>query len=213
MGFFITFEGIEGSGKTTQIRKAAQYLGRHHIPYITTLEPGGTALGVELRTILLGRTSLHIGERAELFLFAADRMQHVEEVILPAMEAGKVVLCDRFGDATIVYQGCGRGLDIGFVTRVNEYAGHGITPDMTILFDAPVETGLGRVKGRNTAVAGQSHDDRFEREAKAFHERIRQGYLELARAEPGRFRVIDATDAVDEIHHRVTSYMMKLIKG
>jgi len=148
MGLFITFEGIEGSGKTTQIGIAGDYLDKKKVPFIITEEPGGTGLGSELRQILLDKISLNIAEKAELLLFAADRAQHIEEVILPAMSEGKVVLCDRFSDATIAYQGFGRGVDVDFIRTVNSFSSQSLKPDLTLLFDVPVATGLERIKDR-----------------------------------------------------------------
>lgn len=211
MGFFITFEGIEGSGKTTQIRKAGDYLDTRNIPFIITEEPGGTELGSELRQILLNRTSLHIVEKAELLLFAADRAQHIEEIVLPAMKGGKVVLCDRFSDATVAYQGYGRGLGLEFITVVNNFSSQSLTPDLTLLFDIPVETGLERIKKRASQMGKVPLDDRFESEKTEFHQRIRDGYLSLLRDEPDRIRLIDGSGTMDEVTQKVCHYMAELI--
>ncbi|MBW2636991.1 MAG: dTMP kinase [Deltaproteobacteria bacterium] len=213
MGLFITFEGIEGSGKTTQIAITGDYLDKKKIPFIITEEPGGTGLGSELRQILLDKTSLNIAEKAELLLFAADRAQHIEEVILPAMRAGKVVLCDRFSDATIAYQGFGRGVDVDFIRTINDFSSQSLKPDLTLLFDIPVVTGLERIKDRISPSGKASLEDRFEREKVEFHRRIREGYLSLLRDEPDRIRLIDGSRGVDEVAEEVCRFVAKLIEG
>jgi dTMP kinase len=213
MGLFVTFEGIEGSGKTTQIAITGDYLDKQKIPFIITEEPGGTGLGTELRQILLDKTSLNITEKAELLLFAADRAQHIEEVILPAMNAGKVVLCDRFSDATIAYQGFGRGVDVDFIRTVNNFSSQSLKPDLTLLFDVPVTTGLERIKDRVSPTGKASLEDRFEREKAEFHRRIREGYLSLLRDEPDRIRLIDGSREVDEVAKEVCRLVAELIEG
>lgn len=211
MGLFITFEGIEGSGKTTQIRKASDYLKERGVPCIVTGEPGGTPLGGELRRILLDKTVLMLSGRTELLLFAADRAQHVEEVIVPAMEEGKVVLCDRFSDATLAYQGYGRGEDIRYVRSLCAFASRSLIPDMTLLFDISADAGIGRITDRARSVGNVPREDRFERERLQFHEIIRDGYLTLAREEPDRFKVIDASGDIDAVHHDVSVHLEGLI--
>jgi dTMP kinase len=217
MGLFIVFEGIEGSGKTTQIKKAGEFLAGRKIPFILTNEPGGTRLGKDLRTLLLHKTSFPLSVQAELLLFAADRAQHIDEIILPALKEGKVVLCDRFSDATIAYQGYGREWDIGCVTKINEFASRSLKPDVTFLLDVPVDTGLRRVFNRasNNAIhetIQEELDDRFEKENKSFHQRVREGYLSLADNEPERFRVIDGLMGVDEIHRKICDSLLELIE-
>jgi dTMP kinase len=212
MGLFVTFEGIEGSGKTTQIRKAADYLNERGVPCLVTGEPGGTSLGGELRKILLDKTALALSGRTEVLLFAADRAQHVEEVITPALEKGEVVLCDRFSDATVAYQGYGRGQDIRCVRSLCDFASRSLVPDMTFLFDIPADTGLGRITDRARRVGDSPREDRFERERLRFHEIIRDGYLTLAREEPDRFRVIDASRDIDAVHHDVRIHLKGLIE-
>lgn len=209
MSVFITFEGIEGCGKTTQVGKASDYLKKKGIPFLCTVEPGGTGVGEELRNILLNKVSLRIHQMTELFLFAADRIQHVEEVILPALRSGTVVLCDRFADATVAYQGYGRELDIDVVRAVNRWASGSATPDMTILIDLPVEVGLERAKNRSVRL--ETPDDRFERERVEFHRRVRAGYLRLAGEEPDRFRLIDGTRGVDVIHEEIRGHIARLL--
>ncbi len=212
MGLFVTFEGIEGSGKTTQIRKAVDYLEEKGIPCVMTGEPGGTPLGSELRKILLDKTVLALSGRTELLLFAADRAQHVEEVIAPAMKKGKVVLCDRFSDATVAYQGYGRGQDKGYVRSLCDFASRSLVPDMTFLFDISADTGLGRIIDRAHKAGDVPREDRFERERLKFHEIIRDGYLDLAREEPERFRVIDASRDIDVVHRDVRIHLKGLIE-
>jgi dTMP kinase len=200
---FVTFEGSEGCGKSTQIRLAAVWLGKRGIPVLTTAEPGGTPLGRKIRDILLNRGPCAIGAEAELLLFAAARAQHVRETLLPALEAGQWVLCDRFADATLAYQGFGRGLDAGFVQALNAFSALSLSPDMTLLFDLPVETGLARAEKRKAGLRLESAEDRFEQEDQAFHKRIRKGYLTLAAREPERFRIIDGAADIETVHREV----------
>jgi len=203
MGFFVTFEGIEGCGKTTQIKLAADYLRQHQIKFVTTEEPGGTVMGRKIREMLLNRSTFNICRESELLLFLAARAQHVKDVILPALKDNCLVLCDRYADATIAYQGFGRGIDRDFLEKVNLFASAGCRPDMTILFDLPVETGLGRAMQRISGVKDSMPEDRFEHEEQEFHRRVREGYLQLAKEEPGRFRIIDAARDVSHIHKQV----------
>ena len=212
MRLFVTFEGIEGSGKTTQIRKAADYLRNRGAPCIVTGEPGGTPVGDELRKILLDRTVLSLSGRTELLLFAADRAQHVEEVIVPAMEEGKVVLCDRFSDATVAYQGYGRSQNIQSVRAICDFASQSLVPDMTFLFDISPDAGLERVIDRARREGNVPREDRFERERLKFHEMIREGYLTLAHEEPDRFRIIDASRDIDAVHRDVRIHLEGLIE-
>ncbi len=194
----ITFEGGDGSGKSTQIRALENYLKQAGRPCLTTCEPGGTGLGVLIRKVLLEVGAYQIAPATELFLYLADRAQHVHEIILPALGAGKIVLCDRFTDSTLAYQGYGRGLDLEGLRRLNDIAGGAARPVLTFLLDCPVECGLART-ARRRAQTPAGGEDRFEREEIEFHERVRAGFLELARAEPERFRVIDASRSVDSV--------------
>jgi dTMP kinase len=209
---FVTFEGIEGCGKTTQIRLAAAWLKERGIPFLTTAEPGGTPLGRKIREILLNRGSSAIGPEAELLLFAAARAQHVREAILPALDAGQWILCDRFTDATLAYQGFGRGLDAAFIRTLNDFSACSLTPDLTLLFDLPVEAGLARARRRTAGMRPEAAEDRFERENLAFHGRIRQGYLTLAATEPDRFRIIDGAADADTVHDGVRCHMGTLLQ-
>jgi dTMP kinase len=207
---FITFEGIEGSGKSTQVRLAARYLEERGIRTLVTAEPGGTPLGERIREMLLNRGSLSVGTGAELLLFAAARSQHVHSLILPALRAGNWVLCDRFTDATVAYQGYGRGLELDLVRGVNAFAASGLVPRLTLLVDLPVETGLARALDRAAREPGPA-EDRFEHEEAAFHRRVRSGYLEIARQEPDRFRVIDGSRPIDEIHREIRTHLDALL--
>jgi dTMP kinase len=208
---FVTFEGIEGCGKTTQIGLASAWLKERGIPSLATAEPGGTPLGRKIRGILLNQGSCAIGAEAELLLFAAARAQHVRETILPVLEEGQWVLCDRFTDATLVYQGFGRGLDAAFIRRLNAFSTSALTPDLTLLFDLPVETGLARAKKRTAGIHPEAAEDRFEQEDPVFHGSVRRGYLTLAAEEPERFRVIDAAADIDTIHAAVCRHLAALI--
>jgi dTMP kinase len=208
---FITFEGVEGCGKTTQVRLAEAWLRERGLSVLATAEPGGTPLGRKIREILLNRGSFAISAEAELLLFAAARAQHVRETILPALEEGKWVLCDRFGDATLAYQGFGRGLDAGFIRTMNAFSARELNPDLTLLFDLPVETGLHRAEQRAAGVSPDAAEDRFEQEERAFHGRIRNGYLSLAADEPERFRIIDAASDVETIHREVCRHLTALL--
>ncbi len=184
MGLFITFEGGEGCGKSTQSRLLLKKLEQQNVPVVLTHEPGGTALGNELRKTLKRKRDSSISPQAELFLLAASRAQLVAEVIRPALEEGKVVLCDRFTHSTMVYQGYGRGLDFTAIKMVNNMATKNLNPDLIILLDISPEQGLARK---------QSLKDRFELEGLSFHRRVREGYLKMAAAEPDRWLVIDAS--------------------
>ena len=195
---FITFEGIEGCGKSTQAKRLVARLREFKIPLVFTLEPGGTRVGKKIRRILLDSQNQHLSPFAELLLYAADRAQHVEEVIRPALDQEKWVLCDRYFDATTVYQGYARGQDMKLIGILNEKASLGIFPDLTFLLDCEVEIALGRAFQRTKALF-QEGQDRFEREKTNFHEAVREGYLSLARDNPERFVIVDGTLKEDEL--------------
>jgi dTMP kinase len=211
MGCFVTFEGGEGCGKTTQVRLAAQWLAGQGVPVVTTAEPGGTPLGIKIREILLNRSIWAIDAEAELLLFAAARAQHVRETILPALGRGAWVLCDRFADATAAYQGFGRGIDTATVAAVNAFSTLGRGPDLTILLDLPVEAGLTRARSRAAGLRPEKAEDRFEQEGLAFHERIRKGYLALAAGEPDRFRIIDGMADIAAVSRAVSACLASLL--
>lgn len=211
MNRFITFEGIEGCGKSTQIRLAAQYLIEKNIPMRQTQEPSGTDIGRKIGGILFNRGHHAMCSETEVLLFFAARAQHVREVILPALAEGQWVLCDRFSDATFAYQGAGRGLDLAFLNRINGYCAPQLKPTMTLLFDCPVEIGLERAKKRDDQLENPAFSDRFEREKIEFHNRVRQGYLRLSQEEPARFRLIDAARDEHSIQQDVRACMMECI--
>ncbi len=197
-GRFISFEGPEGSGKSTQIRRLAERLEAEGVSVISTREPGGTATGELVRDILQHDAAGEpLDERAELLLFAACRAQLVRQVILPALERGDWVLCDRFVDSTLAYQGYARGMELATLERINDFAIHGRLPDLTILLDLDVERGFQRVEKRCAATTEEA--DRFEREARGFHRRVREGYRLLAEREPNRIRVVEADRTIDEV--------------
>jgi len=211
MARFITFEGIEGCGKTTQIRLAAAWLAGRGVPVFATAEPGGTPLGLKIRDLLLNRGAFEVGAEAELLLFAAARAQHVRQAIIPALRAGKWVLCDRFADATLAYQGYGRGLDAAFIRTLNVFSAQSVSPDMTFLFDLPVEAGLARAEKRTAGIGPEAAEDRFEQEDRTFHGRIRKGYLALASGAPERFRIIDGAADVETIQREVCRHLAALL--
>ncbi len=189
---FITLEGIEGSGKSTQLRNLAERIPNA----LATKEPGGTPTADRIRAILLD-TGATIDPVAELFLFAASRRQHVMEVIRPALAAGQVVLCDRFTDATLAYQGFGRRLDLDRLRWLNDWATDSLRPGLTLIFDLPEEVGLQRARSRNSSAPVD--EGRFEQEDLRFHRRVREGYLTLAASEPDRYAVIDAAGTPDGV--------------
>lgn len=189
----ITFEGIEGSGKSTQAGLLVEYLRGKGLNVILTREPGGVEVSERIRSILI-ETGLNISPKAELFLFLASRAQHTDELIRPSLQKGYIVVCDRYIDASVAYQGYGRGLDVGMIKRLNDLATDGLRPDLTVLLDLPPEEGLKRVRASKKV-------DRIEGEDLEFHRRVREGYLEIARSEPDRFLVIEATGGISEIQH------------
>ncbi|MCE5314153.1 MAG: dTMP kinase [Armatimonadota bacterium] len=190
-GFFLTIEGVEGAGKSTLAERIANVLRACGREVIVTMEPGGCELGVRVRQLVLDSANV-ISDRAELLLFEAARAQHVDETILPALSCGAVVICDRFADSSLAYQGYARGIDPDMVRTLNDFAASGLVPDLTILLDLPVDKGLARQNGV----------DRVSSEGVGFHESVRQGYLALAKAEPDRFVIIDATESIDKIVKR-----------
>jgi dTMP kinase len=193
-GFFITFEGPEGSGKSTQMKILGEALKKHRVPLVLTREPGGPKLSTQLRHWILNRLKYNLMPEAELFLFLADRAQHVKEVVVPALQKGKIVLCDRFTDSTLAYQGGGRGFDLQLLETMNRTATGGLKPDLTILFDLSVELGLKRAKGRGLG------KDRMEREKVQFHRRVRQTFLKIAREERTRILVVNAKKKKEAVY-------------
>ncbi len=201
-GLFITFEGIEGSGKSTQIALLADYLAAQSREVLFTREPGGTLIGDQIRKILLDPSNKALDPTAELLLYAASRAQHLKEVILPALEAGRIVLCDRFSDATLAYQGYGRGLDREMIRTLDRVVTGRMRPQLTLLLDIDTAAGLARAHGRNFS-SGLEGEARFENEDVAFHTRVRQGYRALAEEDPDRIRVVDASRPPDEVQRAI----------
>ncbi len=195
---FITFEGIEGCGKTTQVKNLTAYLNEKGIPNVNTLEPGGTDIGQSIRRILLDTNNTGLFPLTELILYAADRAQHVNEIIRPALDQGKWVICDRYFDATVAYQGFGRGLDMEIIDILNNQATDGLVPDITVLMDCTEEIGIKRALERNKD-SSQEDQGRFEKEKMEFHHRVRRGYLTLAENNRDRYIVIDASKPVGEV--------------
>ncbi len=189
----IAFEGIEGAGKSTQLRLAAAALRARGVRVVETREPGGTAIGRELRRMLMHVPEAVPAPLTELLLYLADRAQHLSEVVLPAVNGGAVVLSDRFSASTIAYQGYARGLDVGLVTQLDAIVRGGVAPALTVLLDCPVSYGLQRARG----------NDRFHREEEAFHERVRAAFLVLARQDADRFCVVDTAQPADAVHRQV----------
>jgi dTMP kinase len=206
-GKFITFEGIDGSGKSTQMRMLASELSSSGIEVITTCEPGGTPLGRALREAFL-ETKETVAPMAELLSFAADRAQHVEYLIKPALAEGKIVISDRYADATFAYQGAGRGFDEDKVNQVIELATGGLKSDLTLFFDITVEEALRRMADRDE---NHTKKNRMDEETGEFYTRVREAYLGIARREPDRFRVIEAMGTMEEIHANVVSILSETL--
>lgn len=205
---FITFEGIEGSGKTTQVELLIGVLQAKGHECVATREPGATEIGHGIRQILLDSAHSNMLPMTELLLYEADRAQHVHEMIEPSLSVGKVVVSDRFFDATTVYQGYARGCDLELIEQIHEIVLGGLRPNLTLILDLPVELGLKRAWQRIHSRSGDLPEDRFEKEALAFHERVREGYLTLARGEPERFRVIDASRDQKIIHKDIAKIVL-----
>ena len=198
-GKFITFEGIDGSGKSTQLRMLAGHLRQKGTDIVSTQEPGGTPLGKRLRAAFL-ETEEVVAPISELLLFAADRAQHVELLIKPSLEQGRVVISDRYADATFAYQGAGRGFDETVVNEVIQLATGGLKPHLTLFFDIAVDTAIQRM---NEHKGDERIQNRMDRETTEFYGRVRAAYLGIAKREPARFRIIDANGSIDEVHRQV----------
>lgn len=207
-GRFITFEGGEGAGKSTQLARAADWLRGRGLEVVVTREPGGTPRAERLREILLERSSEPMPGACELLLMFAARASHVENLVRPAVQRGAWVLCDRYTDATYAYQGGGRRVAVASIDALVAIVHPDLWPDLTLLLDLPVEAGLARARLRN----GAGGPDRFETEQRGFFERVRATYLERAQREPGRFRVIDAASGVDEVAARVRRELARLLE-
>ncbi len=210
---FITLEGIEGSGKTTQIKHIVAFLESRGHDCMVTREPGGTKIGEKIRSILLDPESNDMDPLAELLLYNADRVQHIKELVNPSLIAGKTVLCDRYYDATVAYQGFARGLDIGLISSLHKLTCKGLKPDVTILLDLPAKTGLSRAWRQIKNGARDGVETRFEKETLSFHEKVRAGYLELARLEPARFRVIDASLDENKVQKKIIETLASFLNN
>jgi dTMP kinase len=208
-GPFITFEGIDGCGKSTQVRLLAGELRMRGLEVVSTREPGGTALGKRLRDVLLD-PQIEVDPLAELLLFAADRAQHVRTLLLPTIEAGTIVLSDRYADATAAYQGAGRNFTPEMIANVISIATGGLKPDLTLIFDLPVAECLSRTSRRTE---GENRTDRLDAEDAAFHTRVRNAYLKLAADEPERVRIINASGSINETHALVTKVVMPFLES
>lgn len=204
-GKFITIEGSEGAGKSTNIQYIQDYLQAKNINFIATREPGGTPVAEKIRDLLLDKQNTSLCEDAELLLMFAARAQHLNELIIPALEAGKWVLSDRFTDASYAYQGGGRGLSWGKIAQLEQWVQGNLRPDATILLDIPVDQGMERVRNRGET-------DRFEEEQISFFERIRDAYLTLARDNPQRFHIIDTQPEIDEVYRQLDVVMEQLTR-
>ena len=198
-------EGVEGSGKTTQAALLCDYLRRQEIEVMETREPGGTVLGEKIREILLCPANSSLIPVAELLLFLSARAQQIAEVVVPALEKGKWVICDRYCDATLAYQGYGRGIELERIQELNHIVTGGLKPDMTILLDLHVDTGLERALAAKREFAESGNGDRMEKENREFHSRVREGYLQLARQEPDRIKLICVTGSIEEVHRTVVT--------
>ncbi len=205
-GWFVSFEGIDGTGKTSQIEMAKDFFSAHGFATVATREPGGTALGRQIRELLLDQKSVGMGEETELLLYGADRSQHVAEVIRPALEKGIVVLSDRYADSTTAYQGYGRGLDLTLIDKINAIATGGLWPALTFILDMEETAALQRIaKNRDGAF------DRMEGENRAFFQRVRQGFLTIAAKEPQRLQVIPADRSRAEVFSEIEVHLMRMI--
>jgi len=200
-GRFITFEGIDGSGKTTQMRMLAERLRREGREVLEAVEPGGTPVGAQIRRILLDSANQDLRPTTELLLYFASRAQNVEQCILPALSAGKIVLCDRFTDSTLAYQGFARGLGEDTVLALDQIACHGLNPDLTLLVDVDLETGLARTQARNADTTAS--ETRMDDQSIEFHRKVRTAYFDLAKKYAGRFRVIDGRGTPESVAARV----------
>lgn len=220
-GFFIVFEGGEGSGKSTQMRTLVQRLKEKRLPVQVTKEPGGTEIGEKIRDILLNPAHTKLAHRAELLLYEADRAQHIEESVRPGLQKGKIIISDRFADSSTVYQGICRGFGREWVEKLNAFATSGLTPDLVVLLDVPETIGRKRILSRlkeDVWLKGVSRKvkinrlDRLDREKKAFHRKVRRGFLQLAKLYPRRFAVIDASQSLETVALEIESTVLGRLK-
>ena len=212
-GTFITFEGIDGSGKSTQLRLLNNFLRANGWNALVTREPGGTPVGLRLRAALLDATE-EVDPLTELLVFAADRAQHVRRVIRPALENGHIVISDRYADATVAYQGAGRGFSPELIAEIVQLATEGLKPDLTVLFDVDIEESTTRTTRRSTGrSSSKSGRDRLDIENAEFHSRVRDAYLQIARAEPERVKVIDASGPVEQTQEHVKQLVVSFLRS
>ena len=213
-GTFITFEGIDGSGKSTQLRLLGNFLRANGCDALLTREPGGTTLGLRLRGALLDATE-EVDPLTELLVFAADRAQHVRRVLRPALAAGEVVISDRYADATVAYQGAGRGFSPELIAQIVQLATEGLKPDLTLLFDVSIEESTYRTTRRSTSkgAANRTPRDRLDIEHADFHRRVRDAYLQIALAEPARVKLIDTSGPVERTHERVKEIIVPYLQS
>ena len=205
-GVFISFEGIEGTGKSTQAKLLEEYLREKGHRVIQTMEPGGTRISLKIRELLLSPDSKEMDHVTELLLYNAARVQHIKEVIKPALERGEIVITDRFSDSTVAYQGFARGLDLKLIDSLDVIATNKLRPDITLLLDIDVETGLARNKALNKG-------DRLELEDLSFHERVRKGFIEIAAGEPVRIKVVDCSERLEVVHQKVVKIILELLEN
>jgi dTMP kinase len=210
---FITLEGTEGAGKTSQVENIVAFLKTRGYECVTTREPGGTAIGRRIRAILLDPANAELDAGAELLLYVADRVQHIRKFIKPHIEAGRVVICDRYFDATLVYQGYARGLDIDLIHKLHALMCGDIHPDLTLLFDLDPRVGLTRAWQRINGRADYESESRFEQETLAFHQKVRDGYLALARQEPDRIKIVDAEKSQKDIAREIETLLSERLSA
>ncbi|MDR6885120.1 dTMP kinase [Bacillus sp. 3255] len=212
-GIFITFEGPDGSGKTTQLKKLGEELGKLGHDVLVTREPGGTAISDKIRSIILDPVNEEMVDQAEVLLYAASRAQHVHQLIIPALEAGRIVLCDRFIDASVAYQGYGLGVDVEQVKAISRYASSGLQATRTFILDVPVEVSMARLHQRAAGASGAAEQlDRIEQKHVDYHSRVREGFHQIAADHPDRVRVIDANRSVEEIAEDIWTQCSRLLE-
>jgi len=209
-GLLITFEGIEGCGKSTQLRLAAEWLTEKGIRFFCTREPGGSQIGSEIRKILLSQKTVALAPISEALLYMADRFQHIAEVITPRLAVGQLVLCDRYHDSTVAYQGYARNISLELLEQIWRQSGMSIDPDYTLLFDLDPETGIGRSMQKLQRL--NLDESRFERETLEFHAKVRNGFLALSKLNPGRFEVLDASGSVEKVHQQTVSVLERRLR-
>lgn len=210
MGLFITFEGLDGSGKSTQARLLYEELSRRDVPVVLTREPGGARISEQIRDILHSNDNTEMLARTEVLLYSASRAQHVGEFIVPRLDAGQVVVCDRYADSTLAYQGYGHGLDLSMLRCVTDFATGGLRPDLTVYLDLTVDVGLRRRRIAHESESGELN--RMDQQTTEFYRRVRDGYLALMDAEPGRWLRVNAAPAVDEVYRSVRAQVMPMVE-